>query len=174
MTVTRTQLRSRLQAFDGRAISLLSETAADLGTGPHVIDLLIMLTSDPEPNISMGATWLLKAHLDQKNSFTRAQTAALIAVAPDFQPWQAQLHICQMIARMDVAPDEAAPLADWLTKLLTHQRPFLRAWSMDALCSLAAIHPGLAARARAAHKAGTQDPAGSVRSRARNINPPKT
>jgi len=173
VTINTTQFRSRLQAFDGKAISLLSETAAEFGMGPQVIDLLIALSPDPDSNVATGATWLLKAHLDQNNTFSQAQTTALIAAAPKIQPWQAQLHICQMISRLDSSAQDTAQLADWLSPLLSHSRPFLRAWSLDALLGLASRAPSLVTMAQQAHRYALEDEAASVRARARNLSAPE-
>ena len=60
-------------------------------------------------------------------------------------------------------------LARWLEPLLRHERPFLRAWSLDALAHLAAAHPGHGAAYAAALVRALEDDAASVTARARRL-----
>ena len=62
--------------------------------------------------------------------------------------------------------------ADWFETLLKNDRPFLRAWSMDALQKLAQQDAELAQRADTALAAAEHDPAASVRVRARRWRKP--
>lgn len=82
--------------------------------------------------------------------------------------WQAALHLCQTAQFLDFTPDQARQFAGWAARFLGHERPFLRAWSMDALHYAAAQAPELALLAERALSAAEKDKAASVRARARN------
>lgn len=161
-------LREALKSFDGKAISLLAEARAKFGDRPRFLSELVRLAADDEAQISSGATWLIKDHLDHGDGLTARQTEDLMGSLDAVTSWQAQLHICQSVRRLEMPPHLARACADWLTPLLCSDRPFLRAWSMDALQHLAGQSADLAARAEAALKAAEDDPAASVRARARH------
>ena len=159
-----------LTAYDGKAVTLLGEAQMRHGTVPGYMAELVVLSANDLPQVSVGATWLLKAALEDGAALSEDNTRALIAGLPRVTHWAAQLHVCQFLGLLKVPPDAAAPVADWLSGLLTHKRPFLRAWSMSALCSLAAEHRDYEAQAHAALQAAEGDQAASVRARARHLN----
>ena len=156
-----------LCAYDGKAVTLLSEAEKRHGSGPAYITELVVLSASDVGHVSNGATWLLKAAAENGVALTPDQTRALIQNLPEICDWLAQLHICQMLGFMAVPAAGAANVAAWLSDLLGHKRPFLRAWSMSALCSLAAQHADFASQAEAALEVANADPAASVRARAR-------
>ncbi len=162
-------LKTRLLAFDGRGLSVLGEIEATCMHEGGYCDFLIELAGDPEGSVSSGATWLIKARVERGEALSRAQTMILFSWLASVQDWTAQLHICQSVGHLTVEPADAARLASWLTPLLTHKRPFLRAWSLDALCQIARDNSDYAEEARTALAAAAGDTAASVRARARNI-----
>ena len=58
------QLEQYLADYDGKAVSLLSEARAVCQTAPEYLEELVSLCVDPRPFVSDGATWLLKAELE--------------------------------------------------------------------------------------------------------------
>lgn len=162
-------LKTRLLAFDGRGLSVLGEIEAACMHEDGYCDFLIELCGDPEGAVSSGATWLIKARMERGEALSRAQTNTLVLRLPSIQDWAAQLHICQSVGGLTVGPAEAAKFVSWLTPLLAHKRPFLRAWSLDALCQIARDNADCAEEARTALTAAADDTAASVRARARNI-----
>lgn len=161
------QLYSDLSAFDGRAISILGEIRKKYDASPSFISDLVTHSASDAPNISEGATWIIKSILEDGHSLTPAQTRKLIDGLQSVSRWQAQLHICQMLGSIDVPTESAPAVADWLSPLLKHDRPFLRAWSMNALQHLAVQHDLYSARAQAALVKAKTDKSPSVRARAR-------
>lgn len=161
-------LEQALRAFDGKATTILTETRAAFGDSETYLSDLIRLVAHDEPRIGDGATWLIKAHLDHGGRLTPRQTEDLIGHLGIAPSWQSQLHLCQLIRHLEVSALLADACADALMPLLQHDRPFLRAWSMDALQHVASRNPKLAARAAKALAAAESDPAASVRARARN------
>ena len=173
-------LRRRLQEFDGRAMSLLGEAEAALGGEPAYVDALVSLVADPEPFVGSGATWLLKSFFEKGGALSSEQTQALIAALPQEEKgahWSTALHLCQSMRYLDLrglgptslgsSPPWSTSLWLWVEPLLTHKRPFLRAWSLDALAHLAKADEGYQMDFEAALKRASEDEAASVRARAR-------
>lgn len=163
-----TTLEDALRRFDGKAVTILSEARAVFGDRRTFLTELVQLAGHEEPNVSDGATWLIKASLEDGIRLSSSQVEELFGRLDAVSSWPAQLHICQSIQHLEISVHQASAFADWLTPLLASDRPFLRAWSMDALQHLAKQNPTLAERAAAALNAAENDGAASVRARARN------
>ncbi len=118
---------------------------------------------------AITVTWLLKHALEQGEQLSVPLTTRLIAALRDDWAWEAELHICQSIRSMKVDPSQARTLAIWLRKRLVHERAFVRAWSLDALCSLAKANHRYRRSADQALSDAETDPAASVRARVRNL-----
>ena len=166
-------LEAALKSYDGKAASILSEIRAKFGGQSAFLPELVRLAAHEDAHVSDGATWLIKDLLEDGVRLTPSQTEDLIGHLDAMSSWQAQLHICQSVRYLEASAPLADVCADWLTPLLRSDRPFLRAWSMDALQHLALRSATLAGRAEAALNAAEQDPAASVRARARRWRPPK-
>lgn len=162
-------LRASLADYDGRATTILTEAAARFSTGPAYLDDLVSLLGDPEPLVAEAATWLVKYHLEEGAALSPAQTKAVVDGTGQLSTWGSVLQLCQSVRFLAVAPDDAVRLANWISGHLDHKRPFIRAWSLDALCSLARSHHRLRAEAERALTKAKDDPAASVRARVRNI-----
>ena len=162
-------LLDALREFDGRALSLLGEAEARLGGDPAYLDALIECARSDEGFVASGATWLIKNALENGRSLSPEQIQAYARAIPGLGEWSAQLHACQSVQFMTIAEEESAALVGWLRPLLAHDRPFLRAWSLDALGHLAGQHENFEAEFLAALKTAEDDAAASVRARARQI-----
>jgi len=164
----RADLKTSLAAFDGRALTILSEAAARCQNQPTYLDALIALISDDQAHLADGVTWMVKDYLESGSTLTPPQITALVAQAST-TTWAAQLHVCQSVRFLNVTEEQAAAFVAWLTPLLTHQKPFIRAWSVDALCAIANSHAAYLNVASKALTTAAKDPAASVKARARNI-----
>lgn len=163
------ELELRLEDFDGVAVSVLSEARAACRDAPDFISDLIRLCLDPRPNISVGATWILKAEADDGTDFPSAEIQPIIEGVDRIEHWQAKLHLCQSVERFDVTEDQAARLFRWAETLKNHSRPFVRAWSLHARVVLGARYDRLKKASLSALYAAENDEAASVRARARNL-----
>ena len=141
----------------------------EFDSDPDYPRALIEFSTSKHPQVACGATWLLKAHIQTKGPLPAGLTADLIHTLEHIETWDAQLHICQSISKMDIPASSADVLYAWLEPLITHDRPFVRAWSIDAICQLALQHNAYANKAQQALQGGADDPAASVRARVRNL-----
>ena len=162
-------LRCDLLAFDGKNVTVLSEIAARYDGNLGYLDHLLATADDAEGHISDGATWLIKAYLDAGGELSKPQCEILISKLGKLETWASQLHVCQLVKHLRPNGQQAETIVRWLTPILSHDRPFLRAWSLDALCHMSAQHSAYADRAMDALNAAMEDPAASVRARARNL-----
>lgn len=162
------KLRSRLAEFDGKAISILGETEAGFGGAENYHACLIELATDAEGHMSGGATWLIKSALENRVELSAELIDNLLARLDKITAWDAQLHICQLVQYLDISEPQARALIPWATPLLDHDRPFLRAWSLDALYRVGQKYPAVV-RINPLIERGLADKAASVRARARNL-----
>ncbi len=163
------RLRAALAGFDGHATTILGEAEAAFGGEAGYLCALIDLAGDGDGNLAIGATWLIKAALESGNTLDATEIAALVVQLPRVTAWPAQLHLCQSIQYLQISGDDAGQLVDWLSPLLAHPRPFLRAWSLDALARVSQTGPDFADRFANALAKAERDDAASVRARARNL-----
>lgn len=167
-----------LAAYDGRNTADLRSIQSRLGNEAGYLTALIDLAASPQGAVADGATWLLLDGLKKGATPSPDDVTRLLgklAELTDLASWGAQLHICQSVRLLPLEAAKAAkaaqvePLAAFLGPLLTAPKPFLRAWSLDALVHLATIDPTLKPQAREALAAAQQDKAASVKARARNL-----
>ncbi|MBV0913768.1 hypothetical protein [Anianabacter salinae] len=157
------QVRASLGAYDGRSPSALAELAVRFHNEPGFLDCIVDLAASEEERVSEGATWILKSALEAGGSLDAARTERLIASLDKVTAWQARLHVCQIVRRLEVPGVDEDRLRAWLLDRLGAERPFLRAWALDALCSLAGTADDSLLEKMA------EDPAASVRARVRNL-----
>ena len=163
-------IREAIDTGQPVAASTLERVSAQFSHRDDYADTLIMLAADATDTVSAAATWLIKHHLEQGRTLSPAQTGKLIENLLAITAWGAQLHVCQSIRFLDIPPNYATTLIAWLRPLRSHQRPFLRAWALDATCQVARQRENAMPEARAALEAALTDPAASVKARARAIN----
>ncbi len=156
-------MRDAFAMYDGRSPTVLSEISARHRERAGFLEALIGLIGDDDRMVSEGATWVLKSELETGRRLDESLTARLVAAADRVTAWQAQLHLCQIVAHLEVPESARAPLRTWLIQRLDADRPFLRAWALDGLCHLSDGPLGSLLDRMA------DDPSASVRARVRNL-----
>lgn len=162
-------LEQRLVTYDGKAVSILSEAQAASRNTPNYLYDLVRLCFDPRTTMSDGATWILKAELEAGMDLPSDRVAQIVQSLDHIQSWQAALHIFQSIEYIDVTHEQAVRILDWAKQYAPHARPFLRAWSLHARAVLGQAFPDLKHEVGIALEAAGDDPAASVRARARQL-----
>ena len=165
-------LQAALATFTGNEVSLLSEVKARFRSQPDFETSITALAASDDPMMSRAAMWVILECVREGTLLVHRISAALHPHLQALADWQAVLCLLQAFDQLSQPIDHAESYADFAEANLSHQRPFLRAWSMNTLCRLARFHPELAARAQRTHQNAINDPAASVRARARNIAPP--
>ena len=163
------ELLQALRAFDGKAISVLSEARARFGEDANFLGELASLIDSREGSVAAGATWLIKNCAEGGVVPGPPEIAAIVDRLDAVPAWQPTLHLCQSAAFFAFTPDQARRFAEWAARFLDHERPFLRAWAMNALQHAAGQAPDLAQLAETALIRAENDGSASVRARARKV-----
>ena len=95
------RLENELKKFDGVAVSLLSEARIKCRDTPDYFDELIRLSFDPRETISAGATWIIKAELEEGGTLKLNQIEKIVALLNNEMPWQSMLHIVSRQTKLD-------------------------------------------------------------------------
>ncbi len=163
-------LAHELTAYDGKSTYLLERIRDGVPVADAPLDNAIRLCTSDEGHVATGASWLLRAWLELGSPTTGAQAQRLSRQLEHIDaPWTAQ-HICQSVGRLEISdPETARRFGVFLHRWIASERPFARAWAVDGLHRLACIHDEFTAPADAAIAAALEDPAASVRARARRI-----
>lgn len=163
------ELEQHLLKFDGKAVSLLSETRIACNSLPGYLDDLIALSFDPRANVADGATWILKVELDDGTRLPPDAIQCIVASLGKIRSWQAALHLCQSVEKLSLTSAQAERFVVWARTYANHTRPFVRAWSLHARVVLGHKFPALEHEASMALQAAEVDQAASVRARARQL-----
>lgn len=164
-------LRSVLSQFDGKNISILTEIQRNHQQDPAYLADLVTFLSEKTPYLSAGASWILKAEVINAEILSDDLCAKLIKALPDIQDWQTALHLLQLMDKLSLTEAQIIIIIQWAQIYQQHQRPFLRAWSLHIIVQLGCQIPDLLPKndlVDAINAAG-QDPAASVRARARQL-----
>ncbi|MEM8950998.1 MAG: hypothetical protein AAGA21_20025 [Pseudomonadota bacterium] len=119
--------------------------------------------------MSIGATWIIKAELEEGATLSPALTERLIGSLNRLKAWQAMLHVCQIVDDLQLDADQAGRMTDWAKSLAGHSRPFLRAWSVHVRVALGRRFEDYQHEVDVALAAAERDLAASVRARARQL-----
>ena len=95
------RLENELKKFDGVAVSLLSEARIKCRDTPDYFDELIRLSFDQRETISAGATWIIKAELEEGGTLKLNQIEKIVALLNNEMPWQSMLHIVSRQTKLD-------------------------------------------------------------------------
>ena len=162
-------LRGRLLEFDGAAVSVLSEARADCRGHDRFFEDLIALSADPCGSVADGATWILKAELEDGAELTPQLAEVLVSALDRLTSWQSVLHVFQIIDKVRLNEAQAGRVIQRAKSFTVDKRPFLRAWSMHAIVVLGRAFVQYQHEAETALKQGEADKAASVRARARQL-----
>ena len=122
---------------------------------------------------SVPATWLLRAILEAHEGdgveLSSKHVARLCRGLERIERSDARLHVCQTVSLLSVPARNAEQMARFLRACSESDHKFVRAWAIDALQRLARQHARYRSEAAMALNAALEDPAASVRARARRI-----
>ncbi len=167
--MTQNLLELHLREYDGQAISLLSEARMACKDRTGYLGDLVALCFDPSPTISDGATWILKAELEDGAEMSPELCEQVVASLGALEAWQAVLHICQAADGFPFSAPQAGGFIRWATTFSDHPRPFLRAWSMNSIVVLGRKFEEFRRGGERALAKAENDTAASVRARARRL-----
>ena len=162
-------IREELESFDGKHTDVLERILSRHRPTNSLIEALVLLVADQEPNIQAGATWLLKRLADNHVQFKKAHLIALFGSLSELTHWLSKLHVCQMLPYLMIPKESESSLIWFLERNLYDENKFLRAWSYNGFYELARQHNEYIDYAIEQLERGETDKAASVKARIRNI-----
>ncbi|MEM9234829.1 MAG: hypothetical protein AAGA69_11420 [Pseudomonadota bacterium] len=169
MSSTADRILEAIAKYDGKHTVALASSFATLSGENDFVATLLDLTLSDTARQREASSWMILQAARQGHNLTTTEYRNLEGVLDHCTDWPSQLHICQIIA-LSAPPEELCDsFVDWLTPLLSHGRPFLRAWSLSALARIASSCSRHRDTAKIALSEATEDKAASVRARARRL-----
>lgn len=159
----------RILEFDGKTTGSLELACKAAGKDFNGFARLFELAASEDTRLQIAATWVLRKLLEMGAEMTAAQCKTFIETAAAQTAWEAQLHVAQSVQFIRNQDLNARQLAEIIMPWRAAKRPFLRAWTLDALCHLAQRDAELKGMASELVTKAKGDPAASVRARARNL-----
>lgn len=167
MSTLQQQLESVCSQWDGKDTHILREAFEQWCDSSGFVVTLVDLTQ--KDNCVVPATWMLKNWADQKRSFTLDQQVCILEILHHGLPWEAALHLLQLMPFLTIPEGHAEFVADQLRELVQHKVKFVRAWSINGFDVLSRQHREYDAEAEAIFAMAEQTEAASIRARVRNI-----
>jgi len=162
-------LPSLLAEFDGRRTAPLERIREAGPPSTHLVSEALGFIDADDARIAAAATWLLRAWWEDGLVMEAGEWDTLVSsLAGVSDPW-ACLHLAQSVRVLDVPDRHANDVAAFLERCRASDRPFLRAWAMDGLVQLGRTHRRFRTAGDAALADAFEDPAASVRARARRV-----
>lgn len=161
------QLAEQLSNWDGKSATYLAEIFERDGSAPEFIDQLLGFLS--EETIQAAATWLLKHALENGGAFEQRQIYSLFDKADILIPWQARLHLLQIMASLTVPDELKYKLADFCRSSTEDDNKFVRAWGYNGLYELANAYEEYRDGLDIVFAAAMETEPASVKARLRNI-----
>ena len=128
--------------------------------------VLLHLLSDPQTEI--GASWLIKHHLDNHQRISAAEIELFFEKYHDLTCWQSRLHWLQSLSYFKVPAKFKTPVEYLLRYAISDDNTFVRAWAYNGLVHLAKSYPELKEEVVALCELAMEDEAASIKARIRN------
>ncbi len=158
----------RLREFDGRSVEPFRDVAAMLPATPETLAVLVDVAGEREEALQIGATWVLKHLLEQGCQPPDDLGAAVVALLRSTRAPDAQLHLLQVLPRVEVPAASRRSLQSSLARLIGSPKTFVRAWAYNGYAVLGAASPAARRRALALYDRVESGEAASVRARIRH------
>ncbi|MCB1022770.1 MAG: hypothetical protein KDB79_00165 [Acidobacteria bacterium] len=117
----------------------------------------------------IGATWLLKKHLEMGNTLSVRLTEDFYSFLHKPVNWEAKLHLLQCIPRLSIPSSGKAEAETFIRNCLSSKNKFVRAWAYGGFCKLADEHPEYRDEARQLVDFAMTEESASVKARIRNV-----
>ncbi len=159
------KIADAIAAWDGKSVEYLKKLYISSTSSRQLAASLLRLMK--RKDLQPGASWMLKQHLSAGHRLTPAQESTLASMLPDLADIDCKLHVLQCMQYMSIGKQHCDAYASFVSECLAADNKFVRAWAYSGLYELAVRHPAYRKEAKATLTRATQDPAASVRARAR-------
>lgn len=163
------QYLETLREFDGKNIEPLQGIVVSGETDDSALHEMLMLSDHDEPRVRTAATWVAKQWADRGRGFTRDQVRELQRLLNIDGPWEAQLHLLQILSRKEIVLIPTKKLEKTLLALVESNNKFVQAWNLSVLAKFAEQKPDLRAACLVALAAAESGGTAAVRARIRKV-----
>jgi len=161
-------LSASLAAWDGKAVAPMETLYGEWTAADGVPeDLLSYLEADDASQVS--SSWMLKRCVDEQGALSSQDSSGILARLEGLRPWEAKLHILQILHAMEVSAEHRYDLEDFLRACLAEKNKFVRAWTYNGFHLLAECYPELQREVRQLLEDAMETEAASVKARIRNL-----
>ncbi|MCI5107636.1 MAG: hypothetical protein MRY76_13050 [Pseudomonadales bacterium] len=160
-------LMAQLKQWDGKsadAIGSIYRSACD--TAGFEDELISLLQRE---DCQSGASWCLKAWLEQNHSADQAQSDAILGSLPQLEDWQSKLHVLQCLPYLKVSAKTKSTVENFLRQHLSAENKFVRAWCYNGWFELACDYPEYHQQVQQFFDMAMRDEAASVKARIRKL-----
>ena len=161
------ELIHQLQNCDNNATQELVRIYAGAYHSKTFTDELVALIAIPSQAI--GASWLLKHHLETGETLSQKQVSIIYHSFPKQTEWEARLHLLQLLPKMPIETSERKVVEAFVRRGLSDPNKFIRAWSYNGMYELAKRFPELRGEAQTFFDMALKDESASVKARIKNV-----
>lgn len=133
-------LKSDIAEWDTKAVKAIEGVYARHAGSRGFLKRIIGFV--PDPDLQVGATWLLKRHCETVDGAVTPDMAdELYAGVGRLTRWEARLHVLQCMAYIPVPGKRARAVSKFLDTCLSDENTFVRAWAYTGYAELARANP---------------------------------
>lgn len=163
-----TKLKDQLQEWDGKHKNFMEKIYYDRYQEANFFsDLTELCLNHPETRVA--ATWLIKHHYDNKKSLPYELIDPLLKAGKDFEHWEAQLHILQILPKIKMKEEVVPYVEELARKGLNSHNKFVRAWSYQGLYEVSKSIPEMTEEVRLLCEQAMVVESASVKARVRKV-----
>ena len=135
-------LEKELEIWDGKKTDIIKAIYLKYEQSPDFSSVLIQVCEQQKP-LQMAASWLLKHHLENGQTFTLAETERFCKLSKHLETWEAQLHFLQILPKIDLNSQHLELLLPFIDQMLSSSNKFVKAWAYNALAISTRLVPEL-------------------------------
>lgn len=168
MTIKLEPLKMALLQWDRRRTDFLMELYEEKNEGRQFMDYLIQIYSN-DSGLEHATSWLIKHHMDKGNQLTAAQLNELFKKLGDLDYWESQLHILQIIAKVNLTKDQIPAVEPWIKRWMSSDKKFVKAAAFEAYWQIVKVLPELKSQFRLTCENALNKESASVKVKIRRI-----
>ena len=135
-------LHDRLLECDDKSVEVLKSIYRDnCNSSDFVVSLLEIYQT--ETALHVQTTWLIKHHIDTKNTFNKHQTSLILSQLDKLSSWPSQLHILQIIPKLGLDALQLEMIEPTVRRFLHSPNKFVKASAFEAYFQIVECFPEL-------------------------------
>lgn len=126
-----------------------------------------LITLMEQESLQMGASWLLKKHLDNGAILDSKESSKFHGLLNKLEYWETKLHVLQCIHCTKIQKSQRKKIEAFLRKCLADTNKFIRAWAYNGFYELSKQHKEYQMETKELLNMALRDEAASVKARVR-------